>query len=496
MSKSKKVPEQLENTTETENVEVESRQAVDSTDSFAKKESEEYILSETVTEKESLDKDAPIEEKTVPEEKVVVQQKSGGKGLALLALLVALAVGGAGHFMTNKKFAEVEEQLQTISAKANQQSAPQTAVEMPNFDSEKAQIAELSTNYQKALDRIKELENAQSGYTQQINSLQLQVQKLNSASNSDKTIWLLSEADFLLNNALRKVVLDNDIATAKNLLSEADQVLTQVSSANNVRDAIKTDLNTLNNINNIDQNALMQRVANLTNRLDDLPILESEQEQGAIAEGEVSDSIADWEKNLEKSASSFLDHFIRVSKRNAADEKAFVAPNQEIYLRENIRLRLQIAILAIPRQQSEFYKKSLQTVGSWVRSYFDTSNENVQSFLKEIDELAEQTIYVDAPDSLQSLKVLSQHINKTPVQIEKVEIKAEKALEQTEPEKSAPQPAEKEAEEPVQVETEVPAKVEAEEPAKAEKADEPVQQGNAEPVKPESETEQPASSAQ
>lgn len=243
--------------------------------------------------------------------------------------------------------------------------------------------------------------------------------------------------------------MDNDIDTAKNLLLEADQVLTQVPNATNVREAIKADLNTLNSINNIDQNALMQRVANLTNRLDDLPILESEQSQAAIAEGQVSDSIADWEKNLEKSASSFLDHFIRVSKRNVADEKAFVAPNQEIYLRENIRLRLQIAILAIPRQQSEFYKKSLQTVGSWVRSYFDTSNENVQNFLKEVDDLAEQTIYVDAPDSLQSLKVLSQQINKTPQQIEKVEIKAEKELEQAEPVKQeqteSGKPAETEA---------------------------------------------------
>lgn len=432
MSKSRKVPEKVENTTE--DVVVEHQQAVDTTQSFAKNEIEKDILNEPMIEEKDvpLKEQIPAQEKITAEEKVIVQ-KSGGKGLALLALLVALAVGGAGHFMANKKFNEVEAQIQALSAKANQQAPAQTAVEMPNFDSEKAQIAELSTNYQKALDRIKELENAQSGYTQQISGLQLQLQKLSNTSGSDKTFWLLSEVDFLLNNAARKVVLDNDINTAKNLLLEADQVLTQVPSATNVREAIKADLNTLTSINNIDQNALMQRVANLTNRLDDLPILESEQSQAAIAEGQVSDSIADWEKNLEKSASSFLEHFIRVSKRNVADEKAFVAPNQEIYLRENIRLRLQIAILAIPRQQSEFYKKSLQTVGSWVRSYFDTSNENVQNFLKEVDDLAEQTIYVDTPDSLQSLKVLSQQINKAPQQIEKVEIKAEKELEQTEP---------------------------------------------------------------
>lgn len=455
MSRSKKVTEHLEHSAQ-EDV-VETQQAVDSTESFAKQEREEEIVNEPI------EKDIRVEEPVV-EEKVIVKQKSGGKGLALLALLVALAVGGAGHYMANKKFAEVESQLQSVAAKAGQQNSAQTAIEMPNFDNEKAQLAELSTQYQKALERINQLETAQTGYTQQISGLQLQLQKLNN-SGSDKTFWQLSEADFLLNNAARKVVLDNDIETAKNLLLEADKVLSQLPSATHVRDAIKADLNTLTNLNNIDQNALMQRVANLTNKLDDLPILESEQSQANATGGEVSDSIADWEKNLEKSATSFLDHFIRVSKRNAADEKAFVAPNQEIYLRENIRLRLQIAILAIPRQQSELYKKSLQTVGSWVRSYFDTANENVKNFLKEVDELAEQTIYVDAPTSLQSLAAIAQQVNKAPQQIEKVEIQAEKELEQAEP-------AKQEQPESTQVE-----------PAKSE---------SAEPAKPEATSEQPA----
>lgn len=438
MSKSRKVPEKVERITA--EVAAEKQQAVNSEQSFAKDEIEEGILNESITEKSTIEKTMLEEKKELgkkkisTEEQAIVQQKSGGKGLALLALLVALAVGGAGYFMANKKLGEVEAQMQALSDKVNQQALAQPSVELPNFESEKVEIAELSMSYQKALDRIKELENAQSDYAQLVNSLQLQVQKLNKASSSDKSFWLLSEAEFLLNNAVRKVVLDNDIETAKNLLLEVDQVLAKVSDATNIREAIKADLNTLTNINNIDQNALMQRVANLTNRLDDLPILESEQSQAAIAEAEVTDSIADWQKNLERSASSFLDHFIRVSsKRNVADEKAFVAPNQEIYLRENIRLRLQIAILAIPRQQSELYKKSLQTVGAWVRSYFDTSNDHVQNFLKEIDDLAEQTIYVDVPDSLQSLKVLSQQIHKAPQQIDKLEIKAEKELEQAEP---------------------------------------------------------------
>ncbi len=246
MSRFKKVTEHLEHSAE--KVVEEAQQAVDSAGSFAKKEIEEDVVNE------AIEKDIQTEMQKAPKEQVVVQ-KSGGKGLALVALLVALAVGGAGHYMANKKFAEVESQIQAVSAKANQPTT-QTMVEMPNFENEKAQIAELVTEYQKALERIKALETAQNGYTQQISSLQLQLQKLNNTSGSDNTFWLLSEADFLLNNAARKVVLDNDIETAKNLLLEADQVLSKAPNTIHIREAIKTDLNTLTALHQIQSKCL------------------------------------------------------------------------------------------------------------------------------------------------------------------------------------------------------------------------------------------------
>ena len=141
----------------------------------------------------------------------------------------------------------------------------------------------------------------------------------------------------------------------------------------------------------------------------------------------ISDNVADWESNLEKSANSFLNHFIRVTPKNS-DAQALLAPNQDIYLRENIRLRLQIAILAVPRQQHELYKQSLETAASWVRSYFDTSSEEVISFLKTLDELAEQSIYVDVPDQLSSLNTLDKILNKPTAEVKKIEISADKAL--------------------------------------------------------------------
>lgn len=415
MSKDKRVIEHVEEAVVTADSAVD--KVVDSAKEFAK-DSEKLTASDT--DKEDVKVSSKVEEKTV------VVQKSSGKGIAFLALLVAMAVGGAGHYLANKKFSEIEQQIAQLAGK------PVEALgEIPTFEAEKAQLAQLTENYQKALERITQLEQEQSAYTNQITNLQTQLQKVSGMPQSDSVVWKLSDADFLLNNALRKLVLDNDIDTTKSLLQEADAVLAQVvnGQVDNIRAAIKNDLAQLANVNNVDQNSIMQHLTTLANNLDDLPMLANESaEELAMASGEVSDSIQDWQQNIEKSVGSFLDHFIRVSDRNKADEKAFVAPNQEIYLRENIRLRLQIAILAVPRQQNELYKKSLDAVGTWIRSYFDTQNENVKNFLKELDELAEQSVYVDAPTRLQSLELLEQLLNKAPQAVEKIEIKAEKEL--------------------------------------------------------------------
>lgn len=407
------------------------QQAVTSEDRFAK-ETENVTASKQLDEK--VEEDSKVEE-VKPSQEKQEKQKSGGKAIAVLALLIALGIGGAGHFFANKKFSEVEAQIEALKQQVGNvkitSTSTQTAVELPNFDAEKAQLAQLTTDYQKSLEKIALLEREQSNYTQQINGLQLQLQKLGSTPKADTSAWLLSDADFLLNNALRKMVLDNDIDTAKSLLVEADNVLSQVTSGNvqSIRDAIKADLKQIASVNKVDQNNLMQRLAQLANNVDDMPMLDNDA-LSSQDNGEVSDSLADWQKNIEKSADSFLSHFIRVSDKNKANEKVFIAPNQEIYLRENIRLRLQIAILAVPRQQNELYKQSLEAVGTWVRSYFDVQNTNVKQFLKEVDDLIEQSIYIDAPNRLQSLNLLEQALNKVPEPVQKIQLDSDKTLEQ------------------------------------------------------------------
>ena len=374
--------------------------------------------------------------------------KKTGTALSLLAILIALGVGGAGYYFGQQQIAEIQQKLTALESQSG------VAVSASVSDNS-GQVTQLEQGLKTAQDKVEQLEQLVADKTGEIAALQSQVKQVSQLAGAQQpSDWLFSEADFLLNNALRKLVLDNDVDTAVSLLKLADETLVKVnnSQANVIRTAINQDLKQLLSLSSVDQNAVMQKLSQLANTVDELQVLNVNFDEAQEKSGKLSDDIADWQQNVEKSATSFLNHFIRISPKQTADKKELLAPNQDIYLRENIRLRLQLAIMAVPRQQDELYKQSLDAVASWVRSYFDTNAEVTQNFLKSVDELADSSIYVDVPEQLQSLTLLDNYLNRAPLDVQKVEIEADKAIEtmpkaegaateQSAPEKQESQPA-------------------------------------------------------
>ena len=385
-------------------------------------------------------------EPVAPRTQTVV--KKSGTGLSLLAILIALGVGGAGYYFGQQQVDEFQQKLTALEAQINNKTVVSAPAQEVKFDT--TQLAQLESTNKATQNKIAQVEELINAKSHELVGLQSQINKVSAQANAQQpTDWLFSESDFLLNNALRKLVLDNDVDTAVSLLKLADETLAKVNNSQSaaIRSAINQDLKQLLSVAGVDQNAVMQKLSQLANTVDELPVLDVNfgDDQNAT---KLSDSLSDWAENAEKSATSFLNHFIRISPKHGADRKELLAPNQDIYLRENIRLRLQLAIMAVPRQQNELYKQSLEAVASWIRSYFDTNAEVTQSFLKSVDELSELSIYVDVPSQLQSLSMLDKYLNRTPLDVQKVEIEAEKAVDNS-PRKEEVKPApEAKAEEP------------------------------------------------
>ncbi|EDJ90272.1 uroporphyrinogen-III C-methyltransferase [Haemophilus influenzae] len=366
--------------------------------------------------------------------------KKTGTALSLLAILVALSIGGAGYYFGQQQIAEIQQKLTALE---NQTGANLSS----NNTNNNKRLTQLEQSLKTAQENIVQLEQLIVSKTGEITSLQTQMKQINQLAIAQQpSDWLFSEADFLLNNALRKLVLDNDVDTAVSLLKLADEALVKVnnSQANEIRSAINQDLKQLLSLSSVDQNAVMQKLSQLANTVDELQALNVNFDETSKNNDKLSNNITDWQQNIEKSATSFLNHFIRISPKQNSNKKELLAPNQDIYLRENIRLRLQLAIMAVPRQQNELYKQSLEAVSSWVRSYFDTNSEVTQNFLKLVDGLSDTSIYVDVPEQLKSLTLLDKYLNRTALDVQKVEIEADKAID-TMPKVDAVKPTQSES---------------------------------------------------
>jgi uroporphyrin-3 C-methyltransferase len=83
-----------------------------------------------------------------------------------------------------------------------------------------------------------------------------------------------------------------------------------------------------------------------------------------------------------------------------------VPPPQHYFLRENLRLRLLAARLALLNRDAASFKADLAASDEWVKQYFDTRMQALQATIKQ---LAATSLAGDMPDlgrSLEALRVL------------------------------------------------------------------------------------------
>ncbi|EPF1258651.1 uroporphyrinogen-III C-methyltransferase [Klebsiella aerogenes] len=335
---------------------------------------------------------------TTPQPENNEKKKAGNKtSLALSAIAIAIALAaGIGLYGLNKQ--QVTRQNETSSELSSQLAALQKAQD--------SQKSELEGIIKQQADRLNEAKREQETLTKQLDELQ---QKVAVISGSDAKTWLLAQADFLVKLAGRKLWSDQDVTTAAALLKSADASLADMNDPSLIgaRRAITDDIASLSAVSQVDYDGIILKVNQLANQIDNLRLADNNDDDSPMDSDsdELSSSIGEWRVNLQKSWQNFMDSFITIRRR---DETAvpLLAPNQDVYLRENIRSRLLVAAQAVPRHQEETYKQALENVSTWVRAYYDTEDSTTKAFLEEVDKLSQQSITMSVPETLQSQSLL------------------------------------------------------------------------------------------
>jgi uroporphyrin-3 C-methyltransferase len=221
--------------------------------------------------------------------------------------------------------------------------------------------------------------------------------------------WLWTEAEYLLRLANQKLTLQGDADSALLILSTVDEMLRDSGDATvlGVRDALAGEMLALRNLEYVDVPGLYVRMNNLLPLIDQLSLRNtlvqnySDQlaaQQGATLSADTGFGV----RALELLGSIFV-----WQEWDVAPE-ALLPPQQEATLKQNLRLMLEQAQLALLMAEQEVYRSSLEKGRDWMTRYFAIDAGAGRTLGQELEALAAATVATSRPDISGSLALLQQ----------------------------------------------------------------------------------------
>lgn len=332
-----------------------------------------------------------------PESNSTHTSRNVATALSVMAILISVG-GSAGNYYLYRKDKSIQQQQSSQTWNKVQQLTQQVADDKQKIQT---QLNNTTVDLQQATQQLQQT-------SQELSQLR---DKFNSMTSNDSSAWMIAQADYLINLAARKLWSDQDVNTAAALLKNADNTLARMEdpAVFNLRRALTNDLSTLSALQHIDYDGIILQLNTLSNQIDSLRLAD-DSESGYPMDDDntkLSASLTQWRQNLLKSWHDFMDNFISIRRRDTTAQP-LLAPDQNIYLRENIRSKLLIASQSVPRHQQQVYRQSLEAVSTWIRSWYNTNDPATKAFLDALDKLSQQSINIDLPETLTSQPLINQ----------------------------------------------------------------------------------------
>ncbi|HEH9416451.1 TPA: uroporphyrinogen-III C-methyltransferase [Aeromonas sobria] len=331
------------------------------------------------------------ESQVKPQPTAVVNNSKSRSGTVLGGVAILLALGLTGGLYLHGHQSAVTQQAELAQLKQQLASALSKIDQTSSKDA--AQLATLDQTQQRLQGEMQGLQN--------------RVLDLNDKHPND---WMLAESEYLVRMAGRKLWLEHDLISAITLLGNADERIRALNdpSLMPIRKALAEDIAKLKGMPRIDREGLTLKLAALEDQIELLPLSTVSMPEAKLeADQAVTANPDEWESNLKKNWVKFTENFVTIRRRDGAVE-ALLSPQQEIFLRENLKTKLLQAQISVYREQQTLYEDSLDKAQRWLTQYFDTENSATRYMQGEIDKLKGEQIQIDYPEQFKTQAMLEQ----------------------------------------------------------------------------------------
>lgn len=214
----------------------------------------------------------------------------------------------------------------------------------------------------------------------------------------------LAEVEQLLLIAEQQLQLSANVKAALIAMQGGDARLQRMNrpAFAGLRKVIGQDMDKLRALPNVDIPGINRQLNNLIAAVDELPLIY--QQRVARLEQpqhQPSEEQAAWRRLLREIWLE-MKQLVRIE-NTGMDEIPLLSPDQEFFLRENLKLRLLTARLALLSRDESSFKLELKTAQQWTQRYFDGKSSQSQRILGDLNKLSASRISIDLPDISASL---------------------------------------------------------------------------------------------
>jgi uroporphyrin-III C-methyltransferase len=305
------------------------------------------------------------------------------RALAGVAIVAVLAAGWLAW--------EARQSLNEMQSSAGGRLAELGAAEAQS----RASFTQAQAALKDAQARITELEARVADTQEQRLALEEMYREL-SRSADDR---VLSEVEQLLVLASQQLQLAGNVRGALAALQAADQRLARADklAATPLRRAITQDMERLKAVPQVDTVGIAVKLDALIAQTDSLPLPVSEAPDTRVASAAY---YTDEPGAFTRVARDFWEEMkglVRIRDMEVPDA-SLLAPSQAYFLRENLKLRLLSARVALLARDEPSFREDLKSSQAWVTKYFDPRAKSTTTALASLKQVAESPISIAVPD--------------------------------------------------------------------------------------------------
>lgn len=218
----------------------------------------------------------------------------------------------------------------------------------------------------------------------------------------------LADVEQLLLIAGQQLQLSGNVKAALIAMESADARLQRMErpAFNSLRKSIGQDIDKLRALPRVDVAGINLKINRLLSSVDELPLVDRHRPSENLV-AQTAPPIANeaaWQKLL---SSIWLEvkQLVRIE-NTGLTQIVLLPPKQEFFLRENLKMRLVSARLALLSRDEDSFRQELKAAQLWTKQYFDVKSPGGLRMQDELDKLAAASINIELPDIGASLQAV------------------------------------------------------------------------------------------